>query len=710
MRLNTSYCGGMVRATISAAGKYAMLNAYERRLALSYLANMFARLDRNRTEGKSLVEWLEENAALIASGARSSERMRKTASTAAVSVGNWCTLRKLVQKASVASADALPDHMGRRLGRLAEAVGLSPLDVSLLEVLLRYKTQPVIESVIDAAFLYTRASLGPMNVRSAALACVLGKSTNVVCNRLAENAPLVRTGLVSIDEDQDIEVIGRLRRLGSPGPDDNDVRSVLLGKNRVSELEWSDFDHLGQNRDDVARLLQGAVVRGARGVNVLVYGPSGTGKTEFCRVLAKRLELDLFGIGEADERGNEPSRQERLAELRLAQCLVGQDAGGLLLFDEMEDILSSSTASWLSFGGLLGRSLRGSSSKVFMNRLLEETPTPILWTTNAAEDIEPHILRRMMFALEMRQPPARVRARIWMRQLSSHGIDAKPAQALSLANEFDASPGVAAGATAAASLAGGDFDLVRRGVRSLSRVLGCERPERQVTTRFDPQLLEADVDLRVLADRLTDRRERRFSICLQGAPGTGKSAYARYLAERLGLEVKQMRASDLLGMYVGQSEKNIARAFSEARAEEMFLVFDEVDSLLADRRGAHRNWEVSQVNEMLTWMESHPLPFACTTNYGEKLDEAALRRFTFKATLGYLERQSARAAFLTHFGREAPPELDRLDCLTPGDFEVVRRKAGVLGKLDDVRALFDMLRAECDAKPGHTACIGFLAA
>ena len=98
-----------------------MLNAYERRLALSYLANMFARLDRNRTEGKSLVEWLEENAALIASGARSSERMRKTASTAAVSVGNWCTLRKLVQKASVASADALPDHMGRRLGRLAEA-------------------------------------------------------------------------------------------------------------------------------------------------------------------------------------------------------------------------------------------------------------------------------------------------------------------------------------------------------------------------------------------------------------------------------------------------------------------------------------------------------------------------------------------------------------------------------------------------------------
>ena len=511
---------------------------------------------------------------------------------------------------------------------------------------------------------------------------------------------------MSIDDDQDVEAIGRLRRFGSPGSEEADVRTLLLGQSPQSELLWSDFDHLGQNRENVARLIRGAAARRARGVNVLVYGPPGTGKTEFCRVLAKRLEFDLFGVGEADERGSEPSREERLAELCLAQHLVGEDSASLLLFDEMEDILSGTTA-WSPFGGLLGRSLRGSSSKVFMNRLLEETPTPILWTTNAAEDIEPHILRRMMFALEMRQPPAQVRARIWTRQLSSHGIEATPAEAESLAREFDASPGVAAGATAAASLAGGDFDLVRSGVRSLSRVLGCERPERRATTRFDPRLLEADIDLSVLADRLADRRERRFSMCLQGAPGTGKSAYARHLAERLGLEVKQMRASDLLGMYVGQSEKNIARAFAEARTEEAFLVFDEADSLLADRRGAHQNWEVSQVNEMLTWMESHPLPFVCTTNYGEKLDEAALRRFTFKATLGHLERQSARAAFLACFGLEAPPELDRLNCLTPGDFEVVRRKAEVLGTLSESHALVDMLRTECAAKPQHTATIGF---
>lgn len=700
----------MVGTSIIAAGKTPLLNAHERRLALSYLANMLARLRRTTPEAKNLVEWLEENASLIARNARATERMKSIASTGVLPARNWRSLRNFVEKESGAAVDVSPDQMGYRLRRLGETVGLSSLDIAVLEVLLRYKMQPVIESLIDAPFLYARTSLGPMNVRSAALPYALGKSSNVVRSRFADDAPLVRTGLVSIDQDQDIEAIGRLRRFGSPGSEETDVRSLLLGKSRTSELEWSDFDHLGQSRDDVAQLLRGAVSRGASGVNVLIYGPPGTGKTEFCKVLAERIELDLFGVGEADEAGNEPSRQERLAELCLAQHLVGDDSGGLLLFDEMEDILSGSTMSWSPFGGLLGRSLRGSSSKVFMNRLLEETTTPILWTTNAAEDIEPHILRRMMFALEMRQPPPRVRARIWTRQLSSHGIEATSSEALALANEFDASPGVAAGATAAASLAGGDFNLVRRGVRSLSRVLGCERPECRSTARFDARLLDADTDLMELADRLAGRDARRFSMCLQGAPGTGKSAYARYLAERLGLEVKHVRASNVLDMYVGQSEKNIARAFAEARAEEAFLVFDEADSLLADRRGAHQNWEVTQVNEMLTWMESHPLPFACTTNYGEKLDEATLRRFTFKATLGYLKSPSAQAAFRAYFGLESPPEISRLNYLTPGDFEVVRQKADILGRLDDVSALLEMLRAECDAKPDRTTCIGFLAA
>ena len=258
-------------------------------------------------------------------------------------------------------------------------------------------------------------------------------------------------------------------------------------------------------------------------------------------------------------------------------------------------------------------------------------------------------------------------------------------------------------------MGGGDIEAVRRGVRSLSRVLGCEKPPQGTPERFDPALIRADTDPGALADRLAGAGGRRFSLCLQGPPGTGKSAYVRYLAERLGLEVLQKRTSDLLSMWLGATEQQIAAAFAEARDAGAFLVFDEADSLLADRRFAQRSWEVSQVNEMLTWMESHPLPFACTTNFGEHLDPATLRRFVFKVTLDYLSPEQAEAAFRGYFGLEAPAQLRDLAALAPGDFAVVRRKAEIMDLLGEPEALARMLQEECEAKPGHPQAMGFRA-
>ena len=181
----------------------------------------------------------------------------------------------------------------------------------------------------------------------------------------------------------------------------------------------------------------------------------------------------------------------------------------------------------------------------------------------------------------------------------------------------------------------------------------------------------------------------------------------RYLAEGVGLEVVQKRASDLMSMWVGQTEKQIAEAFADARDNEHFLVFDEADSLLSDRRFAQRSWEISQVNEMLTWMEYHPLPFACTTNYGEHLDPATLRRFDFKLRLDYLAPDQAMAAFRTFFELDPPSEVRALSGVTPGDFAVVRRRAEILGKLGEAKSLVAMLREECDAKPDRPKQIGF---
>ena len=678
--------------------RHAMLNNYERHLIFSYLSNAASHFRHYHTEAKELAQWVAENRDVLAINDVTEELgERRLYHEKGLPEQDWRLFTKAIEETRSASRHVRGDRTALRLRRLGKEMHLTRTDVAVLESLLRYRTQPIIESLVDNVFGHggSRWNSKFFNVKSSALSCLLGVSAGTVLARFAPDASLVKSGLVAIEDDGDVRLIDRLRRLDSV-PGDVDVQRLLLDVASPSELDWSDFDHVAADRDDVERILKGARQTGALGVNVLVYGPPGTGKTEFCKTLAARLGVKLYSVGESDEHGGEPSRNERLQELKLIQRLLAPGHGSILLFDEMEDLLADYVGQMLKLFGLPGP--RGQGSKVFMHRLLEQTPVSTLWTVNDVGAIPQTILRRMMFAVELRQPSVQVRARIWARQLAHHGIESGAEDARALAREFDVTPGVASGATAAARLSGGDLSAVRRGVRSLARVLSAEKPPQGTPEKFDPALIRANGDPVRFAERLVESGQRRFSLCLQGPPGTGKSAFVRYLAERLGLEVVQKRASDLMSCWVGETEKRIAKAFAEARDAESFLVFDEADSLLADRRFAVRTWEVSQVNEMLTWMETHPLPFACTTNFGEYLDVATLRRFTFKIKLDYLTPEQATAAFRTYFALTSPAEVATLTTLTPGDFAVVRRKAEILNLLHSPKDLAAMLRTECEAK------------
>ncbi|CAN0410006.1 unnamed protein product, partial [Phaeothamnion confervicola] len=294
-------------------------------------------------------------------------------------------------------------------------------------------------------------------------------------------------------------------------------------------------------------------------------------------------------------------RAGRLTDLVFSNRLLAGEKGAALLFDEMEDIAV--------------HLIRRGGSKVFLNRMLESNPVPIIWTSNDLGNIDPALLRRMTVAIELKRPPASQRRRIMEQMLKRQSVDIPADEIDRLAHNIDATPAIIENAIRAASLAGGGAETIERVARGIMRaVTGIGARRIVAIPAFDPELTTASRDLIGLADQLVGGQARAFSLCLFGAPGTGKSAFARYLAGRLGMQILQIRASDVLGMYVGQSERNIAAAFEEAREAGAMLVFDEADSLLWDRRDAQRSWEVSQVNEMLTWMEEHPLPVCFTTN------------------------------------------------------------------------------------------------
>ena len=304
-----------------------MLNASARRLMAFYLANAAAALHHRDREASDLAEWIADRENRVAFGRRkrpSPIRAGKRGRDEGMSGGNWRSLKEALREEYSAARKARPDRTAQRLRRLAKTTGLTRRDIDLLELVLRYQTQPVIESMIDDVFRAPRRFMTPLNVQGPALPALLGVSANTVQARLRADAPLVRSGLVAVDSDGDLKALDRLNRLAA--------------------------------------------------------APAGSGTD--------------------------------------------------------------------------------------VHRLLQAAPTPTLRTMNSTRGVSETILRRMMFALELRRPTPRVRARIWARELARRGIEASSVDVLSLAREFEATPGVGAGATAAAGLAGGGIDAVRHGVWS----------------------------------------------------------------------------------------------------------------------------------------------------------------------------------------------------------------------------------------------------
>ncbi len=435
---------------------------------------------------------------------------------------------------------------------------------------------------------------------------------------------------------------------------------------------------------------------GKQGLNILIYGPPGTGKTEFCKVIAQELGKNLFAVGEEDSWGDEPDRSERLESVRLCQSLLAGQENALVMFDEMEDLIEKR---W------------GSGSKVFLNRILEQNEVPTFWVTNDLDCFDPALLRRMTYAVELKLPNAAVRERQLAQLAKDRDVTLSGEDVRQIAGKGPVSVGIMATAVDVSAMNGGGADMVREIASSLSKVVNHGRIAANHSVHFgtfNSALINGGAALSGLEKMIgPDMPYRDFSLCLYGPPGTGKSVYVRYLADLLEMDVLFKRASDILSKWVGGSEENIARAFEEAREQETFLVFDEVDSLLSERAGTDKSWEVSQVNEMLTWMESHALPFACTTNLMDKIDQAALRRFTFKIEFDYMEVRQVALAYDMFFNRPAPDDVLYLSQLTPGDFATVKKRLRFEGDNVTDTLIVQLLEAECQIKQGARQPIGF---
>lgn len=489
-----------------------------------------------------------------------------------------------------------------------------------------------------------------------------------------------------------------------------------------STLTLDDFSHVS-DLDLVRRYLTKSVAQRKKAANILIYGEPGTGKTEFVRTLADALEIALNEVPNTDSDGEPISGQVRFRTYHTSQRLLASRRNQALLFDEVEDVLGDPNDLFASLFASTRSRRRGSVElrKSWINETLESNPVPAIWICNEVFGIDPAYLRRFDLIMEFRTPTRQVRQRIVERHFKPGEISSACVERLiaveSLTPALVERAARVVRTVRSRSVSRRDAE-VERIVSSGLRVIGRDRELSApiLPAYYDPTLLNTDRKLAFITQGLARTKSAR--LCLYGPPGTGKSAFAHHLGQTLDQSVLVRRASDLLHPFVGGTEALLRAAFDAARDEGAILLIDEADSFLRDRAGAQRSWEVTQVNELLTQMESFNGIFIASTNLIDRLDFASLRRFDFKVKFDYLTREQRRTLLLrvadsgskgSEDWEAAARRLDQLSRLTPGDFSNVLRQLKVTGERRSATQIVDLLAAEVSMKPGASkSSIGFV--
>jgi SpoVK/Ycf46/Vps4 family AAA+-type ATPase len=545
----------------------------------------------------------------------------------------------------------------------------------------------------------------------AALAAVAGVEARDVGEALRAGSRLERIGMVeNLISEQNITDLADLMKVSEQLPPvlmreyraPGELMAVFTRPVPKSELQCSDFAFVEDDVRVMTSLLRNATLRKEPGVNVLLYGPPGTGKTELAKVCAAAAGLSLYEVENADREGNSLSGRDRYRSLQISQVFLKSSPDVALLFDEVEDVFPPISGEAAQIMARLDSSDAPSSGgsgsvsgKAWVNQILETNPVPVIWITNRIEQIDPAFRRRFQYHLLLKSPPPGAREGLVTRALAgavvSEGFCAKLAERRSL------TPAQIRTAVRFARLAQPDaaepatFEaLIERQLGNADKALGAaksERGARAVVTDYDLSLL--NIESRFELPRVITALQRRGhgTLCFHGAPGTGKTALAEHIAQALQRPLMVRQTSDIASKYVGETEQNMAKMFEEASTENAVLLLDEADSFLRSRRLAERNYEVTEVNEMLQGMERFAGVFICTTNLFEELDEAALRRFTFKIRFQPLKAEQrvqmftaeALAGDKQQLTAEQANRLAALDQLVPGDFAAVQRQVEILG-------------------------------
>jgi SpoVK/Ycf46/Vps4 family AAA+-type ATPase len=410
------------------------------------------------------------------------------------------------------------------------------------------------------------------------------------------------------------------------------------------------------------------LIRYGRGVLMLFHGKPGTGKTMMAHAVAARMGKRILNVdipAFLDKREADRFLPGLFREARL------QDA--LLFFDECEL--------------LFGERRFGNAVMTMLLTELERFEGVAVLATNLPQILDEALDRRILVKVRFPEPDRDARREIWSKHLPSTAPIAGDVDLDLLADRFEMAGGYIKNAVlmavAEAVHTNGDSPIITMAHLEKAARDQLRRPLDADSPLVMPKVRLSDV---ILSDHLRSQikevisaaRNRRtvlerwgigahltygkgVSALFYGPPGTGKTLCAEAIACELNQPLQVVAIPAVVSKWVGQTEQNLARLFSEARTGNAVLFLDEADTLLMERgEGRASRHDDSVVNTLLTLIERHDGVVLLATNLPDRLDKALVRRLTYRLGFPFPEAEQ-RAAIWKRLVPATVPTAGEID-------------------------------------------------